>query len=201
MIDLVVERLAEQGWCALPGFLPDELVARLAREADTLHQSGRMTAAATGQGRQREIRAGLRDDAIAWLDEQPASEAQNEYLARMELLRLAANRDLQLGLFDLEAHFARYPAGARYQKHYDVFQQDSRRALSVICYLNSNWQETDGGQLRLYLDETPADNSRHADILPRGGTLACFLSHRFAHEVLPASRSRLSLTGWFRRRS
>ena len=32
------------------------------------------------------------------------------------------------------------------------------------------------------------------------GTLVCFLSERFEHEVLPATRSRWSLTGWFRSR-
>jgi SM-20-related protein len=198
VIESVVQQLAEKGWCTLPGFLSGELVRVLAQDAHALYQSGQLRPAATGQGAQREVRAGLRDDAIAWLDERPASAAQREYLSRMEELRLAANRELQLGLFDLEAHFARYPAGARYQKHFDTFQQDSRRTLSVICYLNSSWQEADGGQLRLYLDET--GDSRHADILPEGGMLACFLSHRFAHEVLPASRERLSLTGWFRQR-
>jgi SM-20-related protein len=34
-----------------------------------------------------------------------------DYLARMESLRLAANRSLMLGLFDYEAHFARYRQG------------------------------------------------------------------------------------------
>jgi SM-20-related protein len=28
----------------------------------------------------------------------------------------------------------------------------------------------------------------------------CFMSDRIEHEVRPASRERLSLTGWFRRR-
>lgn len=198
MIDTVVQQLAEKGWCALPGFLSHDLVQRLARDAEALHESGQLRPAATGQGTQREVRAGLRDDAIAWLEEDCTSPAQKEYLARMEELRLAVNRELQLGLFDLEAHFALYPAGARYQKHLDVFQQDSRRTLSTICYLNADWQETDGGQLRIHLDET--GGSSRIDVLPEGGTLACFLSHRFAHEVLPANRERLSLTGWFRRR-
>jgi len=35
---------------------------------------------------------------------------------------------------------------------------------------------------------------------PTGGTLVLFLSERFAHEVLPAKRERLSLTGWFKSR-
>lgn len=196
MIDLVVAQLAEKGWCVLPGFLPDELVRKLAQEAEALHQDGLLHPAATGQGAQREIRSGLRGDNIAWIEEGTASPAQNEFLSRMEELRLAANRELQLGLFDLEAHFARYPAGARYGRHLDVFQQDSRRTLTVICYLNEGWLPEHGGQLRMDLED-----GSQLEVLPAGGTLVCFLSHRFAHEVLPATHPRLSLTGWFRRRA
>jgi SM-20-related protein len=196
VIDLVIAQLAEKAWCALPGFLPDELVRRLAQDAEALHHSGLMRPAATGQSAQREIRTSLRGDNIAWLDESSARPAQGEFLSRMEELRLAANRELQLGLFDLEAHFARYPAGARYGKHLDVFQQDSRRTLTAICYLNKNWLPEHGGQLRMDLED-----SSQLEVLPEGGTLVCFLSHRFAHEVLPATRTRLSLTGWFRRRA
>ena len=35
---------------------------------------------------------------------------------------------------------------------------------------------------------------------PAAGTLVVFMSGDFPHEVLPASRERLSLTGWYRRR-
>jgi SM-20-related protein len=38
-------------------------------------------------------------------------------------------------------------------------------------------------------------------VTPQGGTLAAFLSQRFEHEVRAARRERVSLTGWFRRRS
>jgi SM-20-related protein len=37
-------------------------------------------------------------------------------------------------------------------------------------------------------------------VLPQAGSLLLFLSADMPHEVLPASRDRLSLTGWFRRR-
>ena len=47
----------------------------------------------------------------------------------------------------------------------------------------------------------PDRRGRSFDVLPRGGTLVVFLSDRFPHEVLPARRERLSLAGWFRRRS
>ena len=52
-----------------------------------------------------------------------------------------------------------------------------------------------GGALRLYL----ADQTE-LDVLPSAGTLVLFISAELPHEVLPATRERLSLTGWFRRR-
>jgi SM-20-related protein len=39
------------------------------------------------------------------------------------------------------------------------------------------------------------------DISPVGSRTVVFLSADMLHEVLPATRDRLSLTGWFRRRS
>jgi len=65
--------------------------------------------------------------------------------------------------------------------------------------LNDAWQAADGGQLRLYLDgmaEAP-----YLDVLPTAGTLVAFLSSRFWHEVMPAKRERMSITGWFRSRA
>jgi SM-20-related protein len=52
-----------------------------------------------------------------------------------------------------------------------------------------------GGQLRMYLDK-----DAQYDVVPTGGCLVVFLSGEVPHEVLPATRERLSLTGWFRRR-
>jgi SM-20-related protein len=68
--------------------------------------------------------------------------------------------------------------------------------LTFILYLNENWTAADGGLLRFWPDERTAA----LEIEPAGGTLVTFLSDRFWHEVLPAQRQRLSLTGWFRHR-
>ncbi|MNF01063.1 hypothetical protein D3C80_1999940 [compost metagenome] len=76
----------------------------------------------------------------------------------------------------------------------DRFRDDDRRAVSVVAYLNTDWQQEQGGALRLHLAE-----GEH-DVQPEGGGLVVFLSADLPHEVLPASRERLSLAGWFRRR-
>jgi len=68
--------------------------------------------------------------------------------------------------------------------------------LTVILYLNQDWQSDAGGLLRFW----PEADGNALEIAPLGGTLVTFLSERFWHEVSPAQRQRLSLTGWFRRR-
>ena len=105
------------------------------------------------------------------------------------------NRELMLGLDELEAHFAMYAPGTRYAKHRDRFRDDDARVLSSVLYLNDDWQESDGGALRLYLPD------RHLDVYPSAGKLVLFLSADFEHEVLAATRDRLSIAGWFRRRA
>jgi SM-20-related protein len=40
----------------------------------------------------------------------------------------------------------------------------------------------------------------HRDIYPRAGTLLLFLSAQFEHEVLPATRDRMSIACWMRQR-
>ena len=77
-----------------------------------------------------------------------------------------------------------------YRRHLDQFKKDDHRKLSVICYLNEGWKEEHGGQLRIYRTDGPLD------ILPVAGRLVCFRSDQLEHEVLPATRERLSLTGW-----
>jgi len=67
--------------------------------------------------------------------------------------------------------------------------------ISCAIYLIQDWTPADGGALRIYDDELVRD------VLPIAGTMVCFLSDRFEHEVLPATRERLALTGWFRRRA
>jgi SM-20-related protein len=105
---------------------------------------------------------------------------------------------LYLGLFNFEGHLARYPAGAFYRRHLDQFRGVELRALTCILYLNPDWQPADGGILRIFTD--PGRPEHAEEVAPRGGTLVTFLSARFEHEVRPAARERLSLTGWFKRR-
>ena len=190
----IVDDLAEHGWSQQNIFLPQDLTRALAAECRKRAAEGELAPAAVGRGPFSEIREGIRGDHIQWIDPGQA-EACDSYLGLMNSLREAINRGLFLGLEDFESHFAMYPPGAFYLKHVDRFRDDDRRMISAVVYLNDGWLPEHGGQLRMYLD-----NDRVQDVQPIGGCLVVFLSGEVPHEVLPATRDRLSLTGWFRRR-
>lgn len=116
--------------------------------------------------------------------------AVNVYLERLRTLIQYLNQNLFLSLKDVEVHMTIYPVGSFYKRHLDQFKSDDHRKLSVICYLNENWEESHGGQLRLHLKDGAID------VLPTLGKLVCFRSDEIEHEVLPATRERLSITGW-----
>jgi len=99
---------------------------------------------------------------------------------------------------EFEAHFAVYPKGSFYRKHLDQFRGIGNRTLTAILYLNKDWRDEYGGQLRIYTD--PDNPAFYVDVSPQGGTLVTFLSARYLHEVLPSTRPRKSITGWFKKR-
>lgn len=191
--------LATAGWSVCADFLPPAQIGALADELRGRFAQGEFRTAGVGSGAQHQVHLEIRSDCVHWLEETAQTAAQAPYFAALETLRQTINRELFLGLFSFEGHMAIYPPGSFYAKHLDQFQSVAQRKVSVILYLNDDWQPQDGGLLRIYL-EGPED-SRHIDVLPQGGTLVCFLSDRFHHEVLPATRERLSVTGWFRVRS
>lgn len=190
-----VNEIAHHGWAVVNDFLPAEITTKLRVEAEELWQQSDFRKAGTGRLGGYAIRPDVRSDHIYWLNEQALTEAQSLYCAAIEELRQNLNQELFLSLSTYEAHFAIYPAGAFYQKHLDRFSNSDERTISCTFYLNENWQEEFGGQLRLYLP------GNQLDILPTAGTCVLFRSDTFFHEVLPATETRFSLTGWFRRRS
>lgn len=196
-ISRITADLAATGWSVCPDFLPAEQARALARESRELWQEGDFRRAAIGRGSGLQVRDEVRGDHVRWLEESTLTPAQRCYWDQLDRLRCALNQELFLGLCDFEGHLAVYPPGAFYRRHLDQHQKTGRRVVSVILYLNESWQESDGGQLRLYLDDS---GEQWRDVVPIAGTLACFLSAGFYHEVLPATRERISLTGWFRRR-
>lgn len=192
---VMLDNLIEHGWSQHNLFLTTELVVALAAECQALQTVDGLQLAGVGRGKLHEITANIRGDQIRWL-EAGQSFACDQYLEVMENLRQVLNQNLFLGLEEYESHFAFYAPGTSYIKHIDRFRDNDSRTISAVLYLNEDWLPEQGGALRLHLDGACTE-----DITPLACRLVLFLSAEMAHEVLPASRDRLSIAGWFKRRS
>ncbi len=185
--------LTETGWWLGRGAVADELVAALFKELEDLREADQLEHAGIGREHNHQIDRAIRRDRIHWMSRQRPVQAR--FLNRMEALRLGLNRELFLGLFEFEGHFAHYPPGGFYRRHFDSFRGAANRIVSTVTYLNRQWQPGDGGELVIH----PAEPGTEAIVIePRAGDMVLFLSEEIEHEVLPARTDRTSIAGWFR---
>jgi SM-20-related protein len=189
--DDLIESLRTDGIAVRDRYLSASHLEALNGSAAARRHRGDFAQARIGTGNALQRRADIRGDSICWLEE-PLFAPERQLLALFENLRRNLNQSLFLGLCDLEQHYARYPAGAGYARHVDQPRGRGARRLSSIVYLNERWRESDGGALRC-----ATDCGDFREIEPVGGRLVLFLTEGREHEVLPASRERLSITGWF----
>ncbi len=189
-LNKLADDLAEQGFAIIDNFLlPSEVNSILQLDE---FQTGllQFKKAGIGHKQEKQINEGIRGDYIQWIDRVTAAPALQVYLGKLNQVISFVNQTLYLSLKDYEVHMTQYPPGTFYKRHLDQFKKDDHRKLSAICYLNQNWRQEEGGQLRLYVKDSSLD------VLPEAGRLVCFRSDLLEHEVLPATRPRLSLTGW-----
>lgn len=189
-----IAQLASEGWTLIHTLIPDELTNALSAEARDLHTQDSLERAGIGRTDDYQIALSVRRDKTLWFDRSTA--AQIQYLDILETVRQAVNRDLFLGLFSYESHFAVYEPGGFYKRHVDAFKGARNRVLSTVFYLNEDWQPGDGGELVIYAGED--GSAPLASIAPEAGTLVLFLSEDIPHEVKVAHRHRYSIAGWFR---
>lgn len=190
LFDLVADGLADKSYAIIDNFLTTAEVDQILTLPHFNQHEQLFKKAGIGKNADLQINEAIRGDYILWLDKNTAPPAALVYLNRLNELVQHLNRSLLLSMKDYEVHMTVYPAGTYYKRHLDQFKKDDHRKLSVICYLNKNWKEEEGGQLRIYTD------NESLDVLPVAGRLVCFRSDVLEHEVLPATRQRLSLTGW-----
>jgi len=189
-LNLVADGLAENGFAIIDNFLSPVEVRSILELEDFKNGILQFKKAGIGKLQDKQINEAIRGDYIQWIDRSTATPPIQTYLSRLNELISFVNQNLFLSLKDYEVHLTIYPPGSYYKRHLDQFKKDDHRRLSVICYLNEDWKEEEGGQLRIYQSE------KFIDVLPAAGRLVCFRSDQLEHEVLPATRSRLSITGW-----
>ena len=194
-------------------FAPQLLISHLKDDMDALDAAGLFHAAGSG-GRDIDsgpdpLRRALWCDPVGRPDRSVGNwEAFFALWERLDMIRceLAAELDQEL-MEEMELHYVNYPEGGYYKRHLDEVLEDNsaahRRCISFICYLTApDWEEKDGGQLRIF-DTTESQEASEtttitsSDIPPLAGTLVLFDSTQVEHEVLPTQRDRRVLIGWF----
>ncbi|MBI2721395.1 MAG: 2OG-Fe(II) oxygenase [Bacteroidetes bacterium] len=147
--------------------------------------------AGTGKKLDLKKNKSVRGDKIAWINKGESNELDTLFFKVMDEIQLELNRRCFMGLNNSEFHFALYEPGTFYKKHQDAFKTDDSRKVSVIVYLNKNWEQNDGGELKIYLDNAKVT------VAPKAGTLVVFESE-LEHEVVMSNVDRLSITGWLK---
>lgn len=135
----------------------------------------------------------IRNDEIYWLDRSHGNIFENQFLNKIDSFVSYLNKTCFTGITNYEFHYTYYPIGSFYKKHIDQFQDNNSRAYSMIFYLNPEWIEGHGGELKVYSSKNPSF------IEPHQGTMVFFDSLKLPHEVLMTHVPRLSITGWLRR--
>jgi SM-20-related protein len=189
-LNLLVDGIATDGFSVVDDFLSHEETDSILQLDEFKNSLLQFKKAGIGNTINKQINEGIRGDYIEWIDRATAPDPVLNYLSKLKELITSVNQGLFLSLKDYEVHMTNYPTGSFYKRHLDQFKKDDHRKLSVICYLNKDWKEEEGGQLRIY------HSDREFDVLPVAGRLVCFRSDLLEHEVLPATRPRLSITGW-----
>lgn len=189
-MDNWINDFEQHGWVEIHDFISTEGAQGIRSEIDRIQLTDGFKQAGIGKHDQQQVDTNQRGDFIRWINPQEALPHTTIFLEKINTIIKELNYTFYLGIRDFECHYAHYPPGTFYKKHVDRHKTGSARRVSFVLYLNSEWQENDGGQLLIY----DSENRSHS-IHPRMGTLALFLSEK-EHEVLVTSRDRMSITGW-----
>ena len=191
--DLLIDSYLDNKIGIDPGFMSKSLSDGLQQNILQLQNDKMMTVAGIGNEAMKDQHQKMRGDKIYWMDKSHNNQYEQEFLQLAEDFIDRLNSTCYTGINGYEFHYAVYEEGSFYKRHRDQFQNDSNRKFSLINYLNNNWLEEDGGQLRVYQNESTQTIEPHAQ------TAVFFKSDEMEHEVSKANRSRMSITGWLKR--
>lgn len=199
LYERIISDIANQQYSIIENFFSTEEVSILRTSLLEKHEEDVFKKAAIGNSINKTIIKSIRGDVILWIDETNANHAETLFFDKINDLISYLNRTCFLGILQKEFHYALYSTGAFYKRHIDTFQNDDRRKLSFVCYLNEeDWQTENGGELVLYLNKEGQEQEKV--IYPFPGRVVIFESQLIEHEVKPVRTKRLSITGWLKTR-
>ncbi len=193
-LDGIADDLYKNGYACVKNFSDDTLLRGLLDTIKTIDTDDNLQKAHIGRGREHRLSTEIRNDKTHWIDGK--NDYEHQFLDYLNTIRLALNKNLMLGLFDVEAHYAVYEQGGFYRRHLDSFQDKKNRIVSLVVYLNKNWQISDGGLLNLY--HSQQEEYSFASIIPEYNHAVFFLSEQIPHAVTLSHKTRLSIACWFR---
>lgn len=184
-----MDRLSEDNYLVIDDFISGEELVTFRSYFEKQLQQDTLTKAGIGTADQFQVRKEVRGDYIKWLDRATDTHLAS-FFDRIDVMIRQLNRYCFLSLSGAEFHLAHYPKGTFYKRHLDQFQQRNNRLISVILYLNEEWQQGDGGELNVYLDH------KDETIAPVARRVVLLRSNLVEHEVLETHKDRYSITGW-----
>mgnify|MGYP003635198269 CR=1 FL=1 len=195
----IISDLAKQKFSVVEQFFSLKEVALLRQSLLEKYEEDAFKKAAIGSKLNKTIERSIRGDLILWMDETKANHKESLFFNKINDLVGYLNKTCFLGILHKEFHYALYPKDTYYKKHIDTFQNDDRRKLSFVCYLNEEgWLPENGGELVLYLNKNGQETEKV--IYPFPGRMVIFESQIIEHEVKPVKTERLSITGWLKTR-
>lgn len=195
----IISGLLEDQYCIVEDFFDLEEVAILRKSLLDKYENDAFKKAAIGNRTNENIERSVRGDFILWINEADAGAAERIFFNKLNSLIEYLNKTCFLGILQKEFHYALYPEGTFYKRHLDTFQNDDRRKLSLVCYLNNeDWKPENGGELVIYKEENGIEAAKN--IYPFPGRVVIFESQMLEHEVKPVKTPRLSITGWLKTR-
>ena len=195
LYEQIILDISTQKYSIIDDFFTSEEVLALRESLLSKYEEDIFKKSAIGNKDNKVIKEVVRGDIILWIDEHFINTAEQLFFNKINDLKDYLNQTCFLGINQKEFHYAIYPKDTFYKRHLDTFQNDDRRKLSFVCYLNSeNWKPENWGELVLYLD------GEDKIIYPFPGKVVIFQSQELEHEVKPVNTPRLSVTGWLKTR-
>lgn len=173
-------------------FLSDELANNLKQNLVTLNNESLLISAGIGNSDKLVFNSAIRSDTIYWLDKKHNNLFENQFFEQIEAFIIYLNQSCYAGITGYEFHYSLYESGDFYLKHLDQFNNNPSRKYSMISYLNSDWIESDGGELLIH------QLNNNQKISPTQGKTVFFKSDELVHEVLVTQNTRMSITGWLK---
>jgi len=185
-----MDELATNDYVVIDDFLKERPLSLLIAFFDKKIQQNQFSKAAIGSTGNELLIREIRGDYTYWLDQKMDVSLQSIFEI-LEETKSILNRMCYLSLSHFEFHLAHYPIGSFYKKHLDQFNHRNNRMISMIIYLNEDWNQGDGGELKVY-----PKNKKPESISPLMNRCVLFKSDALLHEVLETNVGRKSLTGW-----